>query len=600
MPVPSMQMLNSAGSRPWFGAWDEAYARQAAGAGQAHIVCFGDSVSQGYYATEPYYLNGWAGRIGTEFTARNGQATGTGVIRTVEEFGLTDARTSSAGTWNSETSGGFFSQFFSANSSGDTYTLGPITCTAFKIMYLTAPGGGTFTATIDGGAPTTYSCNAAAGVEFVELDAGASGSHTLVLAGDAGVAYPVAVEAVHNETTGVKVSRIALSGAECSELVVDATGISSRQCYLELAPNLAIIAFGLNEALNGTTTATFKTHLTTLVTDMKALDSSVLIVASPPPNTSFISEVTWSTFRVAMEEVADANDVGFLDLADYWTSYAANTPYYFDNVHPSDAGHADYARIIADFVVETVDPSAPITFIPTDISNLAGWWDASDDASFTYSSGTLVSQWNDRSGNVRHFTQGATGNQPTRSVSVGALKAVQFDGIDNWMTAGDTLDLGTNSLSVFAVCRVNTPSGSNTLIGKYKVTPNDGSWLLYFNSSTLSTIFDPGTLNTTTGAYTTTDARVVGTVVDRVAGTVTQRTAKANNGTNTFTPDSASSRDIAQSLYLGALRNAADSGFQATFWFSGYVCEIVVYLKALSAGEIAQVEDYLDAKWKVL
>jgi lysophospholipase L1-like esterase len=604
MPYPAMQLL-AAGASNWYDDWQDAFERAKASNGQAHIVHFGDSLSQGFYATEPYYLNGFAGRVGTELAARTGQDAGTGLIPAYEEFTITDGRTSSAGTWVSNTSGGLFSRNRVASDSGDTYTLGPITCSAFKIMYLTDGSGGAWTATIDSGTPANYTSNGAGTVELVEIDAGGLGSHTLVIAGS-GTLYLVAVEAVRNPTTGVKVSRLALSGAECSQLTADGSTISSRDCYLLTNPDLAIIEFGLNEASNATTTATFKTNMGTLITDMQTLGASVLIVAAPPPNTTFISGATWDTFRVAMEELSVQYGTGFLDMADYWTSYVANNPYYFDDVHPNDGGHADMASILAGFVVDTVSPSPAITFVPTDISNLAAWYDASHAASFTYSSGTLVSQWNDRSANARHLTQGTAGNQPTRSASVNGLGAVWFDGVDNVLGGGDVIDLGTDSISVFAVVKFNTIPSSNgrTIIGKYKVNPSDGSWILllaYNASAKLQAIYDAGTVATAESTtFSATTPKLIGTIIDRAAGSITNRVSKATDGTTTFTPDDGSSRNIVHELWVGALRNSANSGFQSGYWHNGYICEIVVYTKALNSTERDQVEAYLDTKWGLL
>lgn len=45
---------------------------------------------------------------------------------------------------------------------------------------------------------------------------------------------------------------------------------------------------------------------------------------------------------------------GFLDMADYWTSYAVSSSYYHDNVHPNNAGHADMGPIVIDFVIDAI------------------------------------------------------------------------------------------------------------------------------------------------------------------------------------------------------------------------------------------------------
>jgi hypothetical protein len=431
------------------------------------------------------------------------------------------------------------------------------------------------------------------------VSAGSEGSHTLVIAGS-GTLYLVAVEAVRSSTNGVKVSRIGLSSSECSWLTDDSSAIASRDCYLLTDPDLAIIEFGLNEANNGTTTATYKTNMGALISDIQALGASVLIVAAPPPSTAFISGATWDSFRVAMGELATQYGTGFLDMTDYWVSYTANAAYFADNVHPNDGGHVDMARIVANFAIETVAPSSPVTFAPTDLSNLALGLDADHDASFTFSSGTLVSQWNDRSGNSRHFSQGTAGNQPTRSATVNGLSAVWFDGVDNHLTAGDTMDLGTDSLTVFAVVKPHT-TATQGIIGKYKVNPGDGEWILYLNEAKVDTVYDAGTLAiASSSSFTSLDATLLATTIDRAAGSVTQRISRSINGTATFTPDSGTSRNGTRELRIGALRATGDSSFQSGYWLNAYLCEIVVYTRALNSTERDQVEAYLDAKWRLL
>jgi len=78
---------------------------------------------------------------------------------------------------------------------------------------------------------------------------------------------------------------------------------------------------------------------------------------------------------------------------------------------------------------------------PASLPNLKLWYDASDAGSFTYSSGSAVSQWNDLSGNADHLAQADTSLQPARNTTIGTLDAVQFDG------TGDRMDLAAASFS---------------------------------------------------------------------------------------------------------------------------------------------------------
>src|SRR5215468_3202563 len=58
----------------------------------------------------------------------------------------------------------------------------------------------------------------------------------------------------------------------------------------------------------------------------------------------------------------------------------------------------------------------------------AFWLDGADNATFAFGSGSLVSQWSDKSGNARHFSQATGGLQPTRNANVlNGLPGVAFN-----------------------------------------------------------------------------------------------------------------------------------------------------------------------------
>ena len=67
-------------------------------------------------------------------------------------------------------------------------------------------------------------------------------------------------------------------------------------------------------------------------------------------------------------------------------------------------------------------------------SDLALWLDAADSSTITLN-GSTVSQWNDKSGNARHATQGTAASQPTYSQNqLSGKPAVVFDGTDDFMS----------------------------------------------------------------------------------------------------------------------------------------------------------------------
>lgn len=585
----------------WSAAWQAAWNRQSSGLGQVHIAAFGDSVTQGYYTDAEYKDNGWVGLMTQRIALRTGVSAGTGLIRVSEEINssLADDRITRTGTWTLSTAGGLYSHLALGQASA-TLTFGPVTCSEFRIVYATDSGGGAWTATIDGGAPQAFSSNGSPGLVDVTIDAGGSGSHTLVIE-CTGIAILSLVEAVANDATGVRVSRLARSNQETGNLLADASAYSSRQNYLLTDPDLVVLGFGLNDALYTGSTATFQTNLEALVADFQGLGASVLIMVCPPPNPATITD--WPDYVGVMHAVAEAENCGIVDITEAWGTRAGNLTYYHDDVHPKFSGHADMARIITDAVLEAADPVTPSSWTPADLADLALWLDGDDDSTFTYSSGTLVSQWADKSGNGYHATQGTSANQASRSATVNGRGALWFDGTDDWMTLGDVLDLGTADLEVFVVAkRTNTGGG---VIGKYKVSPADGSWLVHIDTGSSamkwSSVLDAGAVAVATqAAAVNLDTHLVSAAFDRTDGQLRQRIdGVAAPATVNFTSDSASNRNTTTSAYIGALRNSADSGFQAGYYFGGYICEIVVVASSLSTGDRDSLEQYLARKWQV-
>jgi hypothetical protein len=83
------------------------------------------------------------------------------------------------------------------------------------------------------------------------------------------------------------------------------------------------------------------------------------------------------------------------------------------------------------------------------------WLDAND-ASTIILNGSTVSQWNDKSGNNRHATQGTTAAQPTRTLNgLNSKTVLTFDGAPNGSLMSTTWNL-SNNFSMFVVARKNT------------------------------------------------------------------------------------------------------------------------------------------------
>lgn len=90
---------------------------------------------------------------------------------------------------------------------------------------------------------------------------------------------------------------------------------------------------------------------------------------------------------------------------------------------------------------------------PVLISTLA-WYDASDLATIIQSSGN-VSQWNDKSGNDYHLTQGTGALQPATGATINSLNAIDFTG-DLMATVSNPFGATINNAFVIAVHKVDS------------------------------------------------------------------------------------------------------------------------------------------------
>ena len=84
-------------------------------------------------------------------------------------------------------------------------------------------------------------------------------------------------------------------------------------------------------------------------------------------------------------------------------------------------------------------------------ASLALWLDAEDTASITLN-GSTVSQWDDKSGNSRHFSQATAANQPTyQAAGFNGRPTLNFDGGSDFMTMSNVLQIGNSSAVSYSV-----------------------------------------------------------------------------------------------------------------------------------------------------
>jgi len=226
---------------------------------------------------------------------------------------------------------------------------------------------------------------------------------------------------------------------------------------------------------------------------------------------------------------------------------------------------------------------------PVPVSGYTLWLDASDAASFTYSSGSLVSQWNDKSGNARNYVQATVANQPTKQTAYqNGLDVVQFFAGSDFMNCNSFEWTNGNSTVFMVYKNINALSAFQGAFGiavtaglTYGMGAPSDRYALFQNGINADTF----SLSPTSSNADVTTWRTAG--ISGGAATVTLRkngTAAASAVTTTVT------LSISTTAQIGAANGA--NGI-----YDGYICEILYYPSQLSNSDCASVEGYLKTKW---
>jgi len=221
------------------------------------------------------------------------------------------------------------------------------------------------------------------------------------------------------------------------------------------------------------------------------------------------------------------------------------------------------------------------------------WLDGEDLSNITQSGGS-VSQWSDKSGNSRHFTQSTGANQPTTGTRrLNNRNVIDFDGENDVMFCPSSEGLfnyfhnATGGTAFFVGVR---DSGNGMMFGNSTTTSAvgvytdlSGSMLIsngnsgYPRASSATGISIP----TNTGFQTAYKFQTNAVVADRVKASLNGGSFVGTNSENSFLNSD----------------NASNPMILANGSYNGAIAEIIFYSGILSAGNITSTVNYLTAKW---
>ena len=227
---------------------------------------------------------------------------------------------------------------------------------------------------------------------------------------------------------------------------------------------------------------------------------------------------------------------------------------------------------------------------PTDLpvkNGLNLWLDAADDTTFSYSSGTSVSQWRDKSGSNFHASQATVGSQPSRSTFQNSRKTVNFDGTNDTVTIPSFVSNSEMSIFVVSNCgntlfieHSNDVNSSAT--GFYIYGGGNGMFLIRRNS----TYYYLSLTDWLAGGYS---------IASGVNSTGLDLLTYKNGTQQTWTGDGRSSLSnsyATNTLYIGS--RGANS-----LWSSGPIAEIIIYNRKVTNAERNSIHTYLGQKWGI-
>jgi hypothetical protein len=281
------------------------------------------------------------------------------------------------------------------------------------------------------------------------------------------------------------------------------------------------------------------------------------------------------------------------------------------NYTPTDS---DFGLTLRRLEIPDGDTGAAVASAATGAVMMTGlqlWLDASDaDTLFQDSAGTTpatadndpVGYWADKSGNGNHATQATTSAKPALKLAIQNGRNVVRFTTDDVLTIGDKLDMRTNNILVFVVGKkAGVGATAETYFAKSRLASESGRYALIYASGSLNAVYahtsggEDVVVARTGGSY-----EVVAQRINRVSGANRLYANGAQIGSdNAFTPDTGTDHNTTFVSQLGAYRDASDAA--NTLFLTGDEAEVLVFHRATeySAGEVAAIFSYLNAKWAV-
>ena len=249
-------------------------------------------------------------------------------------------------------------QFWGNTTTTNTIDFTPaVSVDTCKIIYVTTVAGGSISWAVDGGGATTLSETGAQAITSTTISLGSVGAHTIHIARVSGNAYLIGEDCYNSNVKSVRLWDAGASGLTAYNVAgvhqgwSDATypwSLGSALGTAPVAPNLCIIDLGINDAALAVGLANFSNGLQSVITNCKKSGDVVLVLPFPTA-TGTTSQATQNAYWAVVSQLATTNNLPVIDWRDYVISSAAATGNGLagGNYHPTAAGYADFAALVA-------------------------------------------------------------------------------------------------------------------------------------------------------------------------------------------------------------------------------------------------------------
>ncbi len=243
----------------------------------------------------------------------------------------------------------------------------------------------------------------------------------------------------------------------------------------------------------------------------------------------------------------------------------------------------------------------PVSSYPSDFADLVVWLRADSGVTFDIPT-KKVSAWSDSSGTNNNMAQATKANQPLREGYGGQNDKAyfSFDGTTDYLVSDSNCPLTGNDLTIFYVGNVNALTTRTQRAIGYRDSEGGGSDRLNFGvESGSGRILFKALDDSGQGGQVLTSSLDTGLVnhiaCSRIEGTDFSIRYNDNPAVTSNFP----SYSNANGFNLAPFRAGyIESGLAGDYW-NGDIQEVIVYNRALSDSEIADVRGYLNLKYKI-